>query len=195
MWCQDVLADLRYMALLSACAVFCSAALASAVAGWPHAGDGLLGSRSCVVATAAMFRVKSFPSRNARLRAVPNRKWSPQNNPGNQPSRLGRWGLCFGWFYSLTWTSKMAKIVDPILPIPCILGYWSIILGSFGGPGRCLPCNGLEDSQIEQMRVQTDGTVLPLVHERRLRQETQPSISNAALSYIPKGSNVVPFWL
>ena len=34
-----------------------------------------------------------------------------------------------------TWTSKMAKIMDPILPILSILGYWAIILGSFGGPG------------------------------------------------------------
>ena len=29
----------------------------------------------------------------------------------------------------------MAKIMDPILPILSFLGYWSIILGSFGGPG------------------------------------------------------------
>ena len=29
----------------------------------------------------------------------------------------------------------MAKIMDPILPILCILGYWAMILGSFGGPG------------------------------------------------------------
>ena len=36
------------------------------------------------------------------------------------------------------WTSKMAKIMDPILPILSILEYWAIILGSFGGPGRCL---------------------------------------------------------
>ena len=34
-----------------------------------------------------------------------------------------------------TWTSKMAKIIDPILPVLSILGYWAIILGSFGGPG------------------------------------------------------------
>ena len=26
----------------------------------------------------------------------------------------------------------MAKIMDPILPIDSILGYWAIILGSFG---------------------------------------------------------------
>ena len=32
----------------------------------------------------------------------------------------------------------MAKRMDPILPIPSILGYWSIILGSFGGPGKSL---------------------------------------------------------
>ena len=30
----------------------------------------------------------------------------------------------------------MAKIMDPILPILSILGYWAIILGSFGGSGR-----------------------------------------------------------
>ena len=29
----------------------------------------------------------------------------------------------------------MAKIMDPILPILSMLGNWSIILGSFGGPG------------------------------------------------------------
>ena len=29
----------------------------------------------------------------------------------------------------------MAKTMDPILPILSILGYWAIILGSFGGPG------------------------------------------------------------
>ena len=29
----------------------------------------------------------------------------------------------------------MAKIMDPILPILSILGYWAIILGSFGSPG------------------------------------------------------------
>ena len=30
----------------------------------------------------------------------------------------------------------MAKIMDPILPILSILGYGSVILRSFGGPGR-----------------------------------------------------------
>ena len=32
----------------------------------------------------------------------------------------------------------MAKIMDPILPILSILGYWAIILGSFGGPVICV---------------------------------------------------------
>ena len=44
-------------------------------------------------------------------------------------------GIC-----AFTWTSKMAKIMDPILPILSILGYWAIILGSFGGPGTCALC-------------------------------------------------------
>ena len=30
----------------------------------------------------------------------------------------------------------MAKILDPILPVLSMLGYWAIILGSFGGPGN-----------------------------------------------------------
>ena len=30
----------------------------------------------------------------------------------------------------------MAKIMDPIMAVVSILGYWSIILGSFGGPGK-----------------------------------------------------------
>ena len=34
----------------------------------------------------------------------------------------------------------MANIIDPILPIVSILGYWAIILGSFGGPGRLMAC-------------------------------------------------------
>ena len=29
----------------------------------------------------------------------------------------------------------MANIMDPVLPILSILGYWAIILGSSGGPG------------------------------------------------------------
>ena len=33
----------------------------------------------------------------------------------------------------------MAKIMDPILPLLSILGYWAIILGSFGGPGLHRP--------------------------------------------------------
>ena len=34
----------------------------------------------------------------------------------------------------------MAKIMDPILTILSILGYWAIILGSFGGPGMYIIC-------------------------------------------------------
>ena len=30
----------------------------------------------------------------------------------------------------------MAKILDPILPVVSILGYWAIILGFFEGPGK-----------------------------------------------------------
>ena len=37
--------------------------------------------------------------------------------------------------HDITWTSKMAKIMDPILPILSVLRCWAIILGSFGGPG------------------------------------------------------------
>ena len=39
------------------------------------------------------------------------------------------------YIYVYTWTSKLAKIMDPVLPILSILGYRAIILGSFGGPG------------------------------------------------------------
>ena len=30
----------------------------------------------------------------------------------------------------------MANMMDPVLAILSILGYWVIILGAFGGPGR-----------------------------------------------------------
>ena len=52
-----------------------------------------------------------------------------------------------------TWTSKMAKTMDPILPIVSVLGYWATVLGSFGGPGRCLlfecsdPCGSCTSSR------------------------------------------------
>ena len=36
----------------------------------------------------------------------------------------------------------MANILDPILPILSVLGYWAIILGAFGGPG-------IYDSQLD----------------------------------------------
>ena len=36
----------------------------------------------------------------------------------------------------------MAKIMDPVLPLLSFLGYWAIILGSFGGPGTWVGQNG-----------------------------------------------------
>ena len=35
-----------------------------------------------------------------------------------------------------TGTSKMAKTMEPMLPILFVLEYWAIILDSFGSPGR-----------------------------------------------------------
>ena len=46
---------------------------------------------------------------------------------------LEPWGVVK--LQKFSWTSKMAKMMDPILPIVSILRYWAIILGSFGGPG------------------------------------------------------------
>ena len=53
---------------------------------------------------------------------------------------LGLYGILSGLTKSTDHpsTSKMAIMIDPILPIPSILGYWAIILGSFGGPGGWL---------------------------------------------------------
>ena len=42
----------------------------------------------------------------------------------------------YDYVFLCAWTSKMANIMDPILPIVSILGYWAIILGSFGAPGE-----------------------------------------------------------
>ena len=47
-------------------------------------------------------------------------------------------GPCWGTPLGDTWTSKMPRIMDPILPILSILGYWAIILGTLGGPGTAL---------------------------------------------------------
>ena len=52
------------------------------------------------------------------------------------PFDRGRKTCCFASSLRQTWTSKMAKIMDPILPILSSLGYWAIIWGSFGGPRR-----------------------------------------------------------
>ena len=42
----------------------------------------------------------------------------------------------------------MAQKMDPILPILSILGYWAIILGSFGGPGMCILCSTFLSSAL-----------------------------------------------
>ena len=44
-------------------------------------------------------------------------------------------GLLHEKLLGATWTSKMAKIMEPILPTVSLLRYWAITLGSFGGPG------------------------------------------------------------
>ena len=41
----------------------------------------------------------------------------------------------YRYYHVATWTSKMAKTMDPILPVLSMLEYWAMILGSFGGPG------------------------------------------------------------
>ena len=45
-------------------------------------------------------------------------------------------GICD--VYGSTWTFKMPKRIDPMLPILSVLGCWAIILGTFGGPGTWL---------------------------------------------------------
>ena len=45
----------------------------------------------------------------------------------------------------------MAKIIDPILSLLSILGYWAIILGSFGGPGSL---QNLLESKVDPMVTQ-----------------------------------------
>ena len=52
---------------------------------------------------------------------------------GGHKFLLSGLGLLFGVD---TWTSKMAKIMDPILPVLSIWGYWAIVLGFFGGSGN-----------------------------------------------------------
>ena len=43
--------------------------------------------------------------------------------------------FCIRGYTSIYLDLKMAKIMDPVLPILSSLGYWSIIWGTFGGPG------------------------------------------------------------
>ena len=47
----------------------------------------------------------------------------------------------------------MAKIMDPILPILSILGYWAIIFGSFGGPGLVIGPNTTPTLNNDQRRL------------------------------------------
>ena len=73
-----------------------------------------------------------------------------------------------------TWTSKMASIMDPILPIVRIVGYWAIILSSFGGPGM-----GKGDSQRQGILFGCSAVTylcsLALAVVHRSRQEFQGS--------------------
>ena len=39
----------------------------------------------------------------------------------------------------------MAKTMDPILPRLSILGYWAILMGSFGSPGGSTPDHHFEN--------------------------------------------------
>ena len=78
-----------------------------------------------------------FLNRNPDLEDVPEtfrRPWTPRRSPCR--SHL-QFQLCRQLL-----SSKMAKIIDPILPILSILGYWAIILGSLGGPGSSFPNSG-----------------------------------------------------
>ena len=46
----------------------------------------------------------------------------------------------------------MAKTIDPILPILSMLGYWAIVLGSFGGPGGCCPASRIGGEHLHSSR-------------------------------------------
>ena len=64
-------------------------------------------------------------------------------DPGDGARRTPRFGASLHsentcWIPG-TWTSKIAKIMDPILPsMLSILEYWAMILGFFEGPGTDL---------------------------------------------------------
>ena len=86
--------------------------------------------------------------------------------------------------FACTWTSKMAKIVDPILSV---LGYWAIILGSFGGPGSrkqksSLSCFfqdcGRGDADRSSIVIASDPTPQGSLGKRELGSPTRPPIND-----------------
>ena len=87
----------------------------------------------------AGFRVYYNGGWTPWLRKVLSNLGPPKRDPGLPRHRLRY--LCeasYGSYFTVidvTWTSKIARIVDPIWPILSIFGYCAIILGSFGGPG------------------------------------------------------------
>ena len=69
----------------------------------------------------------------------------------------------------------MAEIMDPILPILSILGYWAIILGSFGGQGMCLMVAHMKNEVLED-----DAAALDASHGN---WHSKPPGSNMAVLY------------
>ena len=65
----------------------------------------------------------------------------------------------------------MAKIMDPILPILSILGYWAIILGSFVAPHI-----------HEHVRSQIPYT--PYIHRNRLQELLHPRTKGMILALV-----------
>ena len=57
---------------------------------------------------------------------------APDSHQGGGSAREAAPGVCNRdlAISKSTWTSTVAKIMDPILPILSILGYWAIVLGS-----------------------------------------------------------------
>ena len=88
-----------------------------------YLGTWGLGNRACPRIEPSCRRRRSSSSRwKASLEVGP--RSAPRSEA--QPIR-----------YGCTWNSQLPKIMDPILPILSIFGHWAIVLGTFGGPGRC----------------------------------------------------------
>ena len=64
---------------------------------------------------------------------IPEFRGSPFNKACLGDRKRLSWGCIRG-----TWTSEMAKRMDPRLPRLSVLRYWAIVLGSFGGAGTLL---------------------------------------------------------